>query len=105
LRYNVGATAGEGYSWWLYGNNNELVAWAGEAFVSLSNAQRAARSFKQNAVLAYFELYQDASFAWRWRAWRSSDKVAASGESFSNKATAERAAANVRSRAGEGTGL
>jgi hypothetical protein len=42
---------------------------------------------------------------WRWRAWRSSDKVASSGEPFYGEYEAKRAAANVRDHAGYATGL
>lgn len=87
-------------SWWLYASNGGMVAWAGEAFASLSNARRAAAAFKAGAATARYEIYEDASGNWRWRAWRSSDKVAASGESFSSKSNAERAAENVRVNAG-----
>ena len=87
-------------SWWLYGDNNKLVAWAGETFASPYNAERAAVSFKAGAYSARYEIYLDAGQAWRWRAWRSSDKVAASGESFSSKSAAEAAAENVRLNAG-----
>jgi uncharacterized protein YegP (UPF0339 family) len=104
MRFSAAAVQGDGYTWWLYAANNEMVAWAGETFSSLSNAERAAQSFKQYAVLARFELFQDVGGAWRWRAWMSSDKVAASGESFSSQQAADRAAANVRSRADEAVG-
>jgi uncharacterized protein YegP (UPF0339 family) len=87
-------------SWWLYGNNNEMVAWAGETFGSQSNAQRAASDFKAGASSARYEIYEDAGGSWRWRAWRSSDKVASSGESFDDRDNAERAAFNVRDNAG-----
>jgi hypothetical protein len=48
------------FSWWLYGGNHEQVAWAGETFPSLSNAKRAAESFKAGAATARFEVYEDA---------------------------------------------
>ena len=87
-------------SWWLYGGNNKMVAWAGETFASTYNAQRAAAAFKAGASTARYEVYLDAGNAYRWRAWRSSDKVAASGESFSSQAVASAAAENVRLNAG-----
>jgi uncharacterized protein len=92
------------YSWWLYAENSENVAWAGETFPSLFNAQRAAREFKSGAASANFETYLDDGQKYRWRAWRSSDKVAASGESFYGKFEADRAAQNVRRQAGLATG-
>jgi uncharacterized protein len=73
-------------------------------FPSLSNAKRAAESFKAGAGTARFEVYLDKGTEYRWRAWRSSDKVAASGESFYNESNAERAAKNVQTHAGGATG-
>jgi len=87
-------------TWWLYADNNKMVAWAGETFASTSNAHRAAAAFKAGASTARYDIYLDAGGAWRWRAWRSSDKVAASGESFSSHAAATAAADNVRRNAG-----
>ena len=100
MYYTVGQNKAGDYTWWLYAANNELVAWAGEAFASPYNAQRAAASFKAGASTARYEVYTDGANEWRWRAWRSSDKVAASGESFSSKIAATSAAENVRLNAG-----
>jgi uncharacterized protein YegP (UPF0339 family) len=88
----------------LYGDNGEMVAWAGETFASESNALRACEQFKAGARTARYEPYVDQGDRWRWRAWRSSDKVASSGESFDSKSNAERAAANVRDNAGSASG-
>ena len=63
------------------------------------NATRAATSFKAGASTARYEVYPDAGDNWRWRAWRSSDRVAASGESFASQYNAQRAAENVRHNA------
>lgn len=101
VNYNTAGAA----TWWLYAGNNEMVAWAGETFASLSNARRAASAFKAGARTARYDIYQDQSGSWRWRAWRGSDKVAASGDSFSSHFAAERAAANVRDNAGGSVGL
>lgn len=81
-----------------------MVAWAGEGFGSSSNATRAANAFKSGATDARYETFQDLGGSWRWRAWRSSDKVAASGESFDSKYNAERATENVRANAPYATG-
>ncbi|GAA0988326.1 hypothetical protein ENKNEFLB_00020 [Nocardioides aquaticus] len=91
-------------TWWLYAGNNEMVAWAGETFASTSNASRAASAFKQGARTARYDVYQDIGGSWRWRAWRSSDKVAASGESFSSKYAADQAAVRVRDQASGASG-
>lgn len=100
--YRIANNQGGRPSWWLYSSNHEMVAWAGETFASLYNAKRAAESFKAGAFTARYETYTDAAGKWRWRAWRSSDKVAASGESFSSKASAAAAAENVQRNAGGG---
>jgi uncharacterized protein YegP (UPF0339 family) len=61
--------------------------------------------FKAGASSARYDTYQDSAGSWRWRAWRGSDKVAASGEAFSSKWSAQSAADNVRSNAGGASGL
>lgn len=104
MYFSVGNNKAGKPSWWLYGNNNEMVAWAGETFDSQSNAQRAASDFKAGASSARYEIYEDVGGSWRWRAWRSSDKVASSGESFDDRDNAERAAFNVRDNAGSASG-
>ena len=91
-------------TWRLFSGNGQLVAWAGEAFASKSNAKRSAEAFKNGAATAVFEAYEDAGGHYRWRASRGHEKVAASGESFSSKASAERAMQNVRDNAGSATG-
>lgn len=88
-------------TWRLYGENHELVAWAGESFASAFNARRAAAAFKDDSNTARYETYPDEGGRYRWRAWRSSDRIAASGESFSDISTAERAATNVSLNAGD----
>lgn len=100
MRFRVANDMGGKPSWWLYANNNELVAWAGETFASHHNAHRAAAAFKSAANVARYEVYLDGSGHYRWRAWRSSDKVAASGQAFSSKSAAQGAADNVRDHAG-----
>lgn len=105
MYFSVGRTTGGDYTWWLYSGNSQLVAWAGETFASQFNATRAATEFKAGAATARYEVYPDVSAEWRWRAWRSSDKVAASGESFANHANAQAAADNVSVNAGSATGL
>lgn len=104
MRFSVGKNQAGDSSWWLYGDNEKKVAWAGETFANASNARRAAESFKAGAETARYEIYEDQGDKWRWRAWRSSDKVASSGESFASKQSAERAAFNVRDNAGEADG-
>lgn len=105
MRFVVGNDQGGKASWWLYAANNKLVAWAGESFASQHNAQRAAGAFKAGAKTARYEVYQDLGGAYRWRAWRSSDRVAASGEAFSSRSAAQAAADNVRDNSGGASGL
>lgn len=103
MRFSVGGTRGD-HCWWLHASNGRPVAWAGETFSSQSNADRAARAFKAGAATARYEVYEDSASRWRWRAWQSSDKVAASGEAFASKHSAEAAAQHVREDAGGATG-
>lgn len=105
LRFSIQPTQNAQWSWWLYASNGEMVAWAGETFVSSPNAQRAASSFKTGALTARYDVYLDGAGKWRWRAWRSSDKVAASGEAFDSHSNAHRAATNVQMNAGTATGV
>lgn len=84
-RFSAGATRGTEHSWWLYAENNEQTAWAGETFPSRTNAVRAAEAFKAGAEAADFEVYEDNGGQWRWRAWRGGNKVASSGEAFASK--------------------
>lgn len=104
MRFEVKNTQNGLPSWWLYGGNNRMVAWAGETFASASNAKRAAESFKSGASSARYDVFKDVGGSWRWRAWRSSDKVASSGESFADEHSARRAAENVRDNAGHAEG-
>lgn len=67
MRFSVGNTTDGQPSWWLYGGNNQMVAWAGETFASSYNAKRAAGSFKSGAKTARYEVYQDSGNDWRWR--------------------------------------
>lgn len=104
LRFDVDYDRGGHPTWWLYAADDELVAWAGESFTSLPGARRAASAFKAGAQTARYETYRDAGGSWRWRAWRSSDKVAASGKTFSSRLAALAAANFVRDNAGEASG-
>ena len=104
MRFSVRNNSAGQPTWWLYGDNNEIVAWAGESFATTANATRAAEAFKTGARTARYETYTDTGGSWRWRAWRSSDKVASSGEAFSSRSSAQRAADNVRDNAGQATG-
>jgi uncharacterized protein YegP (UPF0339 family) len=104
MYFKVANTQAGSPSWWLYGDNHKMAAWAGETFASTSNATRACEAFKAGASTADYDIYEDAGGNWRWRASRSSDKVAASGEWFDSKSNAQRAADNVRDNAGGASG-
>ena len=52
MRFYVGNNTSGDPSWWLFGANDELAAWAGETFASESNARRAALAFKAGAATA-----------------------------------------------------
>ena len=101
MYFRVANDRAEHPTWWLYGSDDQMVAWAGEEsrFDSLEKARLAAQTFKTSAATARYEVYQDGSRLWRWRAWRSSDELAASGESFYSQLTARRSAASVRDHA------
>lgn len=100
MYFTLGNTAAGRPTWWLYAANHELVAWAGETFGSSSNARRAAEWFKAGAQTARYDVFLDTGGQYRWRAWRSSDQLASSGELFSSKFAAQTAADNVRESVG-----
>lgn len=94
-----------GKPWWrLKSGNGKLVAWSGETFSSHAKAKEMAQAFKVGAKTARYDVYKDNGGNYRWRAWRSSDIVASSGESFDGEWEAKRAADNVRDNAGGATG-
>lgn len=91
--------------WWLYGDNNKMVAHSGESFDSTSNAKRACENFKANCSRWTYDVYADSGSNYRWRAKASNGQtVASSGESFDSQSNAQRAADNVRNNAGSATG-
>jgi uncharacterized protein YegP (UPF0339 family) len=104
VRFTIDTTNDGRSSWWLYGDDNETVAWAGESFDTTSDAYRAAVAFKRSAAIARYDVYLDGTGTWRWRARQSVDTVAASGPSFPSYQAAERAATGVRENAGAAKG-
>jgi uncharacterized protein YegP (UPF0339 family) len=91
-------------SWWLHSATGQAVAWAGSTFDSFAEARRAAESFKACAEAARYDACAAPGGAWRWRAWRSNEKIAASTDSFGRQLNARRAAATIRDNAGTATG-
>jgi uncharacterized protein YegP (UPF0339 family) len=93
-------------SWWLYGADGELLAWAGQYFASLAFAQKSAMAFKSAASGARYEIYPHADGGWRWRALQYINYyMASSPESFKEAAHARRAARTVAKSAYRATGL
>lgn len=92
-------------AWWLHASGGYLVAWSGSAQASEDEAIEAASAFKAKAHGARFEVYVDAGGKFRWRAWSRAMRVAESGEWFVSRTEAQRAADDVRLRAGQATGV
>jgi uncharacterized protein YegP (UPF0339 family) len=104
MRLRVGNDQSGQPSWWLYGDNHKLVAWAGEAYRSLADAEQAADDFRTSAATAEFDIYDESSGKWRWQAWLTNARVATSARGFTTKQNARRAADNVRQNATEASG-
>jgi uncharacterized protein YegP (UPF0339 family) len=103
--YTVQNDQGGHPRWWLHSSNHKMVAHSGEAFDSTYNATRAAEHFKANAGLWDYEVYADSGGSYRWRAKANNGAtVASSGESFYDRANAQRAADSVKANAGSATG-
>lgn len=96
MRFKAGEVMAAQPSWWLYGDRNEVVAWAGETYPSLRVAENAALTFRSDASRAKFELYQDRARKWRWRAFLADTLIASSGEAYLSELSARRAANAVR---------
>ncbi len=101
MRFEVYKTAAGNERWRLVAGNGEEVANSGE---NLTNAKRAAESFKASAKSATYEVYASGT-SYRWRAKASNGQtVASSGEPFVSQSNAKRAADNVRDNAGSASG-
>jgi uncharacterized protein YegP (UPF0339 family) len=96
MRFKTGEVITAQPTWWLYGADNTLVAWAGDTFATRSQAEHAAEEFRYQAARARFELFQDRQGRWRWRAVLRDDKIASSSEVFPSEIAARRAANAVR---------
>ncbi|MCY7396465.1 MAG: hypothetical protein LH468_10005 [Nocardioides sp.] len=103
MRFRAGEVIAQQPSWWLYDETNEVVAWAGETYPSLRVAEDAADDFRSGATRAKFELFQDRSSQWRWRAYAADRLVASSGEAFLSQIAARRAANLVRDNVARAT--
>jgi uncharacterized protein YegP (UPF0339 family) len=99
MRLTVGTHYAGQTSWWLHGENNRVVAWAGRTFDSVADAKQAANDFKRWAAAAEFDIYDGARGSWRWRVVRGKQIVAVSANGFTTKQNARRAAENVKTNA------
>lgn len=93
-------------SWWLYGVNDELLAWAGRYYVSLAFARDEAAAFRSSALRAVYEIYTHPAGGWGWRAVQPVDYyMAHSAVGFTKLAEARRAARHVKTVAHRASGL
>ncbi len=99
MRLTVGTHYAGQTSWWLSGENNRVVAWAGRTFDSVTAATLAANDFKRCSATTEFEVYDGARGSWRWRAWHGDQQVAVSANGFTTKQNARRAADSVQAEA------
>jgi uncharacterized protein YegP (UPF0339 family) len=104
MRLTVGTHYAGQTSWWLSGQNNRVVAWAGRTFDTVAGATRAADDFKMCSTTAEFEVYDGVRGSWRWRAWDAHQQVAVSANGFTTKQNARRAAESVQANASASTG-
>jgi hypothetical protein len=87
-------------AWWLLDDDNRVVAWAGNTFVSLAYADQAAHDFRVNADDPDYRVHAKAGGRWRWTAWRSEGiRVAVSGDWFNSEDAARDAARRVQRQA------
>jgi hypothetical protein len=93
-------------SWWLYGDNEELLAWAGRCYVSLEFAHREASAFQLAALRARYEIYPHPAGGWGWRAVQPIDYyMAYSARNFARQADARRAGRAAKKVASRAPGL
>lgn len=93
-------------SWWLYGANDEILAWAGRYYASLAFAHNEASAFKSAALRAQYEIYPHPDGGWGWRAVQPVDYyMAYSARGFKRTAEARRAARIVKTLARRAAGL
>jgi uncharacterized protein YegP (UPF0339 family) len=104
MRLIVGTHQAGHTTWWLTGQNNRVVAWAGRTFESMTEAGKAADDFKMWSAATEFEIYDGARGSWRWRAWHAQQQVAVSANGFTTKQNARRAAENVGANASASRG-
>ncbi len=105
MHYELYIDAKGNHRWRLRSSNGQIVASAGEGSASESKAKTAAANFKVRAASWSYLVYEDLAGKYRWRVRSSNgEKIASSGEPFTSRSKAERAAENVRTNAGAATG-
>lgn len=106
MAFRVALSEGGQPSWWLYGPDDELLAWAGRYFVSLAFAQNEAAAFQLSALDAQYEIYPHPAGGWGWRAVQPVDfHLAYSAGGFASPAEARHAARHVKTLAHRASGL
>jgi len=97
VTFRVALGQGGQPSWWLYGANDEPLAWAGRYYVSLAFAHDEAAAFRSAARRAEYQIYLHPAGGWGWRAVQPVEYyMAHSIGSFAKPAEARRAARNVK---------
>lgn len=106
MRFRIATGPDGAPSWWLYGTNDELLAWAGRQYVSLEFAHKEASAFQLAALRVRYEIYPHPAGGWAWRAVQPVDNyMAYSGGSFTRQGEARKAARHVKKGVHRSTGL
>ena len=105
MHYELYVDAKGNHRWRLKSGERQILALAGEGFASKPRARAAATSFKSRASSWSYVVYEDLVGKYRWRVRESDGKrIACSGEPFTSRPKAERAAEHVRVVAATATG-
>ncbi|MGO4235797.1 hypothetical protein [Pseudarthrobacter sp. YAF2] len=93
-------------SWWLYGANDELEAWAGRYYASLEFAHKEASAFRASASSVGYEIFPHPDGGWGWRAVQPVNYcMVYSARGFPSAREARRVARTVRKAAPRAGGL
>jgi uncharacterized protein YegP (UPF0339 family) len=104
MRCELYTDGGGKHRWRMVSSNGQTTASSGESFASASSARTAAKNFVSKCATWRFEVYDDTGGKPRWRAIATNGQtVASSGEAFSTRSNARRAADNVRDRGAKAT--
>src|SRR5687768_18369109 len=89
-RFEIGRDEGGQPRWWLYDSYGSRRAVSGEGFDSVSDARRAAATFREHAWSWDYETFRDSARRPCWRAWGANRRrVASSGRAFPSLGEAE----------------